>query len=94
MQIDAISPAAVKFHENAAIIEHGGDLIAFINDDQCEESYMYLERKLQKHVKADNPERVVTYLILLQNKSFNKAPDSVKVAAKVAKDYLRKRLGL
>ena len=94
MQLDAISPAAVRFYENAAIIEHGGDLMAFIRDDDCPESYVYLENKLKKHVTAGNPEKVVTYLLLMQNKSFDKAPESAKVVTKVAKDYLRKRLGL
>ena len=72
MQLEAVSPAAIKFLENAAICNHGGDLMAFIRDDDCPESYMYLERKLEKHTMEGNAEKLVTYLLLCRARASRK----------------------
>lgn len=97
-QLSAMSPAEYVFRRNTAIIENGG-LNAFIQNDDEPMSYIYLEQKLQKHmaatpVTAIEVSKVALYYALVANKSFQKAPDSLKKTVAEAKVYLRKWLKL
>ena len=75
----------------ASIMEHGS-LGDFIRDDDEPLSYRYLEQKLRKWMDAGNVEKVVSYYRLVISKSFQKAPESLVLLTKNAKDYIRKEL--
>lgn len=76
-----------------ALMQHDNNLEKFINDDDEPMSYAYLEDKLEKWMKQDDVEKVVSYYIRVLRKSFALAPTSIKLKMKYeVKPYLRKKL--